>query len=312
MQKEFKDFFPNFFLFPLVKVEETQAVEEETEDTTSTTVSNKILLEAFLNNLPNCVNREMIDNAAIDFLVTLNTKHNRKKLVRALFGVNRTRLDLLPFYARFVAILHPALPEIATELCHMLKQDFKYHVRKKDQINIESKIKVARFIGELVKFKLYTHIEALYCIKVLLQDFSHHHIEMACNLLEVCGRYLFCSPDSHQRTKVYLDQMMRKKSVMVLDSRYVTQIENAYYYVNPPDSVAIPKKERPVMHLFIRKLLFQDLQKNNTDKIVRLMRKLDWNNDEIAAYAIKCLSSAHKVKYFNVRYKISRVSPIGF
>lgn len=112
------------------------------EDSTSTNVSNKIVLEAYLNNLSNCVNREMIDNAAIDFLVTLNNKHNRKKLVRTLFGVNRTRLDLLPFYARLVAILYPAIPEVANELCQMLRQDFKFHVRKKDQINIESKIKV--------------------------------------------------------------------------------------------------------------------------------------------------------------------------
>lgn len=284
-----------------MKTEEAPAVEEETEDNTSTTVSNKIVLEAFLNNLPNCVNREMIDNAAIDFLVTLNSKHNRRKLVRALFNVNRTRLDLLPFYARFVAILHPALPEIGNELCLMLRQDFKFHVRKKDQINIESKIKVARFIGELVKFNLYSKREALYCLKVLLHDFSHHHIEMTCNLLEVCGRYLFCSPESHQCTKVYLEQMMRKRSVMVLDSRYVTQIENAYYYVNPPETGTITKKERPLMHQFIRKLLYQDLQKNNTDKIMRLMRKLDWNNEDIAAYAIKCLSGAHNLKYFNIR-----------
>ncbi|RZB40617.1 regulator of nonsense transcripts 2, partial [Asbolus verrucosus] len=275
------------------------APEDEAEDSATTNASNKIVLEAFLNNLPNCVNREMIDNAAIDFLVTLNNKHNRKKLVRALFGVNRTRLDLLPFYARFVAILRPALPEVGNELSQMLRQDFKYHVRKKDQINIESKIKVVRFIGELVKFKLYSKIEALYCLKVLLYDFSHHHIEMACNLLEVCGRFLYCSPDSHQRTRVYLEQMMRKKAVMALDSRYVTQIENAYYYVNPPD-VTITKKERPIMHQFIRKLLFQDLQKNNTDKIMRLIRKLEWGSEEVSAYAIKCLSSAHNVKYFNI------------
>nr|CAI5856685.1 unnamed protein product [Callosobruchus analis] len=285
------------------KLEEPSAVvvEEENEDPTASTASNKIVLEAFLNNLPNCVNREMIDNAAIDFLVTLNNKHNRRKLVRALFGVNRTRLDLLPFYARFVAILHPALPEVGAELCQMLRQDFKYHVRKKDQINIESKIKVVRFIGELVKFKLYSKIEALYCLKVLLHDFSHHHIEMVCNLLEVCGRFLYCSPDSHQRTKVYLEQMMRKKSVMALDSRYVTQIENAYYYVNPPEMVSVAKKERPPMHQFIRKILFQDLQKNNTEKIMRLMRKLDWNNPEISAYAIKCLTAVHNLKYFNIR-----------
>lgn len=292
--------FVKFYMYYTGKTEEP-TIEEEQEDTTATTVSNKILVDAFLSNLANCVNREMIDNAAIEFLVTLNNKHNRKKLVRTLFSVNRTRLDLLPFYARFVAILHPAIPEVSNELCNALRQDFKYHVRKKDQINIESKIKVVRYIGELVKFNLYSKIEALYCLKVLLHDFSHHHIEMACNLLEVCGHYLFCTAESHQRTKVYLEQMMRKKAVMALDSRYVTQIENAYYYVNPPDIVTIPKKERPVLHQFIRKMLYHNLQKNNTDKIMRLMRKLDWNNEETAAYAIKCLSGAHNVKYFNIR-----------
>ncbi|KAB0792609.1 hypothetical protein PPYR_14568 [Photinus pyralis] len=278
-----------------------EPLEEDAEESVSTTVSNKIIFEAFVNNLPNCVNRELIDNAAIDFLVTLNNKHNRRKLVRALFGVNRTRLDLLPFYGRFVAIIYPAVPEVANELFLMLRQDFKYHVRKKDQINIESKIKVARYIGELVKFKMYSKMEALYCVKILLHDFSHHNIEMACNLLEVCGRFLYCCPESHQRTKVYLEQMMRKKAVLALDSRYVTQIENAYYYVNPPDVGPTIKKERPVMHQFIRKLLYQDLQKNNSDKIMRLIRKLDWNSEEIASYAIKCLIGAHNIKYLNIR-----------
>lgn len=289
---------------PVEELEEEGKVEEqeeEQEETTTITISNKIVLEAFINNLPNCINRELIDNAAIDFLVTLNNKHNRRKIVRTLFGVNRTRLDLLPFYGRFVAILYPALPEISNDLCQMLRQDFKYHVRKKDQINIESKVKVVRYIGELVKFNLYSKIEAMYCLKILLHDFSHHHIEMACNLLEVCGRYLFCHPDSHGRTKIYLEQMMRKKSVLTLDSRYVTQIENAYYSVNPPEGIAIAVKERPIMHKFIRKILYQDLHKTNTDKILRLMRKLDWNNVEIADYAVKCLTGAFNLKYFNIR-----------
>lgn len=72
-------------------------------------------------------------------------------------------------------------------------------------------IKVVRFIGELVKFGLYSKIEALYCLKILLHDFKHHHIEMACNLLETCGRFLYCSPDTHQRMAIYLQQMMRIK-----------------------------------------------------------------------------------------------------
>lgn len=79
---------------------------------------------------------------AIEFVLNLNTKHNRKKLARALFSVNRTRLDLFPFYARLVAIVHPVAPDVASELSHLLKSDFLYHFRKKDQINIETKIKV--------------------------------------------------------------------------------------------------------------------------------------------------------------------------
>jgi regulator of nonsense transcripts 2 len=81
-------------------------------------------------------------------------------------------------------------------------------------------IKVVRFIGELVKFGLYSKIEALYCLKVLLHDFKHHHIEMACNLLETCGRFLYCCPDTHQRMSIYLQQMMRKKVNLKINQSY--------------------------------------------------------------------------------------------
>ncbi|XP_045511318.1 regulator of nonsense transcripts 2 [Colias croceus] len=268
----------------------------EQEEAQPANVSNKYALDAFLNELPNCINRELIDNAAVDFVLNLNTKNNRKKLTRVLFSVARTRLDLLPFYSRFAAILYPVLPDVCVDLCQMLKQDFKYHVRKKDQINIESKIKVVRFIGELVKFSLYSKMEALYCLKVLLHDFKHHHIEMACNLLETCGRYLYCNPDTHQRTMIYLQQMMRKKTVSALDSRYVTQIENAFYYVCPPEAPAQPKEEEPPMHQFIRKILHEDLQKSNEEKILRLMRKLNWDDPEISAVAIQHLAGGWRVR----------------
>lgn len=290
----------------LEEIEKVDEPEQEIEEPQMSNISNKILLDAFFTHLPNCVNRELIDNAAVDFLMNLNTKHNKKKLIKALFGVSRIRLDLLPFYSRLAAILYPVMPDVANDLCLMLKHDFKYHVHKKDQINIESKIKVVRYIGELVKFRLYSKIEALYCLKVLLHDFTHHHIEMACNLLETCGRFLFCSPDSHQRTKIYLEQMMRKKAVTALDSRYVTIIENAYYFVNPPESTGgITRKERPPIHEFIRKLLYQDLSKTNTDKVLKWMRKLDWENECISYYAIKCLTAAYNVKYLNIRYYLN-------
>ncbi|XP_048488261.1 regulator of nonsense transcripts 2 [Plutella xylostella] len=270
--------------------------EPEQDEPPTHSVSNKYALDSFLNELPNCINRELIDNAAVDFVLNLNTKNNRKKLTRVLFSVARTRLDLLPFYSRFAAILYPVIPDVCVDLCQMLKQDFKYHVRKKDQINIESKIKVVRFIGELVKFSLYSKMEALYCLKVLLHDFKHHHVEMACNLLETCGRYLYCNPDTHQRTMIYLQQMMRKKTVSALDSRYVTQIENAFYYVCPPEAPAQPREEEPPLHQFIRKILHEDLQKSNEEKILRLMRKLNWEDPDVSVAGIQQLAGGWRVR----------------
>lgn len=289
------------------KVDESsvnELIEDVEDNENNINASAKIMLDAFFTHLPNCVNREMIDNAAIEFLMNHNTKNHRKKLVKVLFGVPRTRLDLLPFYARLVAILNPVMPEVAIDLGQLLKHDFKYHIRKKDQINIESKIKVIRFIGELVKFQLYSKIEGLYCLKVLLHDFTHHHIEMACNLLETCGRFFFRSNDTHQRTKVYLEQMMRKKAVMALDWRYVTMIENAYYHVNPPEVPTKQVVDEPPLNLFICHILYQELMKPDVESethVLQLMRKLNWEDQEISRYAINCLTDASKVKYFNIQ-----------
>ncbi|XP_015207794.1 regulator of nonsense transcripts 2 isoform X1 [Lepisosteus oculatus] len=273
----------------------------EQEDEEASTGSHlKLIVDAFLQQLPNCVNRDLIDKAAMDFCMNMNTKSNRKKLVRALFTVPRQRLDLLPFYARLVATLHPCMSDVAEDLCSMLKGDFRFHIRKKDQINIETKNKTVRFIGELTKFKMFSKTDTLHCLKMLLSDFSHHHIEMACTLLETCGRFLFRSPESHLRASVLLEQMMRKKQAMHLDARYVTMVENAYYYCNPPPVEKTVRKKRPPLQEYIRKLLYKDLSKVTTEKVLRQMRKLPWQDPEIKNYLICCMVNIWNVKYNSI------------
>uniref|UniRef100_A0A8C4SC65 Regulator of nonsense transcripts 2 n=1 Tax=Erpetoichthys calabaricus TaxID=27687 RepID=A0A8C4SC65_ERPCA len=273
----------------------------EQEDEEASTGSHlKLIVDAFLQQLPNCVNRDLIDKAAMDFCMNMNTKSNRRKLVRALFTVPRQRLDLLPFYARLVATLHPCMSDVAEDLCSMLKGDFRFHVRKKDQINIETKNKTVRFIGELTKFKMFSKNDTLHCLKMLLSDFSHHHIEMACTLLETCGRFLFRTTDSHLRTSVLLEQMMRKKQAMHLDARYVTMVENAYYYCNPPPVEKAVRKKRPPLQEYIRKLLYKDLSKVTTEKVLRQMRKLPWQDPETKNYLICCMVNIWNVKYNSI------------
>ncbi|KAG9489908.1 hypothetical protein GDO78_005690 [Eleutherodactylus coqui] len=201
--------------------------EQEQEDEEASTGSHlKLIVDAFIQQLPNCVNRDLIDKAAMDFCMNMNTKANRRKLVRALFIVPRQRLDLLPFYARLVATLHPCMSDVAEDLCSMLKGDFRFHVRKKDQINIETKNKTVRFIGELAKFKMFSRTDTLHCLKMLLSDFSHHHIEMACTLLETCGRFLFRSPDSHLRTSVLLVNQPKFNQRRISSAKFLGELYN--------------------------------------------------------------------------------------
>uniref|UniRef100_A0A6Q2Y280 Regulator of nonsense transcripts 2 n=1 Tax=Esox lucius TaxID=8010 RepID=A0A6Q2Y280_ESOLU len=264
--------------------------EQEQEDEEASTGSHlKLIVDAFIQQLPNCVNRDLIDKAAMDFCMNMNTKSNRRKLVRALFTVPRQRLDLLPFYSRLVATLHPCMSDVAEDLCSILKGDFRFHIRKKDQINIETKNKTVRFMGELAKFKMFSKTDTLHCLKV-----------MACTLLETCGRFLFRSPDSHLRTSVLLEQMMRKKQAQHLDARYVTMVENAYYYCNPPPMEKTVRKKRPPLQEYIRKLLYKDLSKVTTEKVLRQMRKLPWQDPECKGYLICCMVNIWNVKYNSI------------
>ncbi len=41
-----------------------------------------MVFDAFLSKLPSCVSRDLIDSAAIEFCMNMNTKNNRKKLVK--------------------------------------------------------------------------------------------------------------------------------------------------------------------------------------------------------------------------------------
>jgi regulator of nonsense transcripts 2 len=277
-----------------------------------TQILGKQHLEVFLTNLPNCVNRELIDSAAIEFLLNFNNRPNRKKVVKTLFNVHRTRLDLLPLLARFCAIINLVTSDVAQELCQMLKVDFKFHIKKRDQINIESKIKVTRYIGEMTKFTLYPRLEALMCLKMLLSCFQHHHIEMTCALLEVCGMYLYNCKDSRLRTSALLEQMMRLKSAMTLDSRHSSQIENCYYLVKPPEGgIRVRQKVRTPMQMYIRFLIFEELHKGNVEKIVKYLRKLDWEDEAVSTYVIRCLTKAYQFRWHLIRPLADVVSALS-
>ncbi|RXH94326.1 hypothetical protein DVH24_024010 [Malus domestica] len=164
-----------------------------------------------------------------------------------------------------------------------------------DQMNIETKIRNIRFIGELCKFKIAPAGLVFSCLKACLDDFSHHNIDVACNLLETCGRFLYRSPETTVRMANMLEILMRLKNVKNLDPRHSTLVENAYYLCKPPERSARVTKVRPPLHQYIRKLLFSDLDKSTIEHVLRQLRKLPWG--ECEPYLLKCFLKVHKGKY---------------
>ncbi|KAK4366545.1 hypothetical protein RND71_014425 [Anisodus tanguticus] len=251
-------------------------------------------LDSLLQRLPGCVSRDLIDQLTVEFCY-LNSKSSRKKLVRALFNVPRTSLELLPYYSRMVSTLSTCMKDVSSMLLQLLEEEFNFLINKKDQMNIETKIRNIRFIGELSKFRIAPPGLVFSCLKACLDDFSHHNIDVACNLLETCGRFLYRSPETTIRMANMLEILMRLKNVKNLDPRHITLVENAYYLCKPPERSARVSKVRPPLHQYIRKLLFSDLDKSSIEHVLRQLRKLPWS--ECEAYLLKCFMKVHRGKY---------------
>ncbi|KAJ3111252.1 hypothetical protein HK100_002750 [Physocladia obscura] len=98
--------------------EDNAAGNDEAKDTIAS-LNSKTSLDTFFNALANALSIEAIDKLAVEFCY-IKTKTARKRLVQTLFAVPRQRLDILPYYARFVAILSPFMPEVSTNLISLV------------------------------------------------------------------------------------------------------------------------------------------------------------------------------------------------
>lgn len=170
-----------------------------------------VLLE---QELPEASRREKIDELAERFCVNHGSnKNSRKRLYKTLFLVPFARLDLLPYYSRFAAILDRVYSD--STLVTELEQQMHGQARFKKNQNMESRLRTARYLGELTKFRVAPPIVVLRGLKRCLEDFSGYNIDVACCLLESCGRYLYRTKHTHGKLSELMDTMMRLKKAKV-------------------------------------------------------------------------------------------------
>ncbi|KAF9481528.1 ARM repeat-containing protein [Pholiota conissans] len=259
------------------------------------------LLTALLVRLPDATNRALIDQAAIDFAF-LNSKAARKRLVRFMSQVPKNRTDLLPHYSRLIATLNKYMPDIGADIVSDLDKEFRYLQKKKNVVKelAEIRLKNILFLSNLTKFRVVPPHVILHMFKVCLDDFSGTNVENLALLLEGCGRFLLRSEDTAERFSTMLELLRRKQSMQHFDQRQILLLENAYYQCNPPERAPKQEKNRAPMELFIRHLIYDVLAKKSIDKVLKLLRKLDWEDEEVKRYLHKVFTKPWKIKYGNI------------
>ena len=201
-----------------VDAEQKQGGEEREKDKDNPHYRLMVLLE---QELPECCRREQIDDLSEKFCVNHgSSKTSRKRLVKTLFQVPRSRLDLLPYYARMVAILGRVYSDIASPVVVELEQQFHGQAKFKKNHNLEGRLKTARYIGELTKFRVAPPIVSLRCFRRCLDDFNGGNVDVACCILESCGRYLYRTKHTMSKISQLMDAMLRiaKSKVSTLNS----------------------------------------------------------------------------------------------
>jgi regulator of nonsense transcripts 2 len=142
------------------------------------------------------------------------------------------------------------------------------------------KMRTARYIGELVKFKIAHHSVAFNCWNFCMKDFGSQTVYIVSALLESCGRWLYRNSETNSRCQEFLERMMKLKVGKFFDDNLKMTIDNAYYSCIPQERTITPRKIYPLIHQYIRKLLFVDLKNVSTIiAVVEHLLRLEWDSD---------------------------------
>ncbi|KAL3919395.1 MAG: hypothetical protein SGILL_003776, partial [Bacillariaceae sp.] len=270
-----------------------------------------VLLE---QELPECNRREKVDELSEKFCTNHgSSKNSRKRLSQTLFQVPRTRLDLLPYYSRMATTCSLVWPDVGQNLVTDLEQQFHGQAKFKKNQNIESRLRTARYIGELTKFRFAPPIVSIRCLRRCLDDFTGGNVDVACSLLESCGRYLYRLPHTNGKVTNIMEIMVRLSKAKRLDERSLALLNTALYTVKPPPSgqKKVAKQYSP-LEGYLRHLLMVSLQPDD-DSVhfaAKQLLRLPWDDPSKQCCALVCkiMLKACRVGRYRSIYAVASVA----
>ncbi|KAI9179748.1 mRNA decay protein [Blastocladiella emersonii ATCC 22665] len=266
-----------------------------------------VLLNALLARLPRIDTRDDADALAVEFC-HYNTKTSQRRLAQALLDV-RGRPDILPLYARILAVLRPL--GVGDVVVHEVERAVRRFARSKRTFGggmFGARVLWVRYLGELTKFRVARDASAVFCAKVLLENPSPGNVEAVCHLLESCGRFLAADPPSAPRMADVLERVARTKKRLT-DTRLVLMLNSAVLASQPLSDDAkmataggLYAKERTDLDAYLLHLLAK-LDRANCQTIAQQIRKFPWRTDPtVLPLVAKRLAKVKRVKFEQIEH----------
>lgn len=272
-----------------------------------------VSLDKLLGKLGAIETKEAADTFVQHFVASREGSRNgMKRLSKAMYTVSAQKLNVLPAYSRIAATLQPLYNDVGSFVASSLEEDFRYFTGKADvdEKVLAACIKCAQYVGEYVKFGLISISTMFELLSICMKDLSAHRVDVACHLLETCGRYVYRTSSSHLRMGTILDTLWRVKSVRNLEARHNTLIENAFYAVKlSPGNKAQKAKTRPPLREYIRSLIYHRLDDTNITWTRNQLLKLPWD-DELEHYVIKKFVKISRARYSTIPHVAGLVASL--
>eukprot|EP00178_Gracilaria_changii_P009646 TRINITY_DN280_c0_g1_i1.p1 TRINITY_DN280_c0_g1~~TRINITY_DN280_c0_g1_i1.p1 ORF type:complete len:1434 (-),score=266.93 TRINITY_DN280_c0_g1_i1:7557-11858(-) len=270
-------------------------------------------MDKLFNRLTTTESKEDADNFVRQFIISTDGLRNgAKRLGKALLSVSPQKLNVLPAYSRIAATLQSLYPDMICTTASGLEEEFRFLVSKPDadEKNLLTCTKSATYVGEYVKFGLISSSTMFSLLALCMKDLTGHRVDLACHLLETCGRYVYLSPMTHIRMATILETLWRLKSVKNLEARHNTLIETAFFAVRlSPGSKAHKKKSRPPLHEYIRHLIYYRLDATNIGWTHSQLMKLPWN-DELESYVAKKFVKISRARFSTIPYVAALIGSV--
>lgn len=256
-------------------------------------------LSSLLDRLPLLGNRETVDELAIELAFYMKPAM-RKRLVERLLSVPKQRWDLLPYYARLIATLHPYMPLLVDSVVEQVDQRLR-RMGPRSKVDAQTRGQAIVYLGELTKFGLVPEHIVFHMFSRLLDDFGRVSVEMLALLVETCGRYLYRMPATHVPMQSVLDQMRRKRTAHHLEEHHSLLLDNAYFKCVPPELPAVTHRTLSVKEQFVMHLFEEKLTEMKKDRLCQLVRALDWQDPSMEGLLFELFTSPWCVRYDGVQ-----------